>query len=149
MNATIATIISIAIFILIFNGLRRRMSVPIKSGVSLLLPILYVSTSLFQLLDPKLHVVNSHYIYAFGIGIVLSIPLIMTTNFEKRSGEIFIQRNKTLFIILISFFVIRLIFHGHFLSNDVDTSNFLMNMVMLSYITVWRMASYRKYKAVK
>ena len=86
MNSTVSLMISALIFFFILRGQLSGMHKPLKkSGVTLLLPILYISTSLMQLFDPSLHIREEQVIIALLIGMIISIPLIVTTNFEVQT----------------------------------------------------------------
>ena len=57
MNSTVSIMISALIFFFILRGQLSGMSKPLKkSGITLLLPILYISTSFMQLFDRSLHI---------------------------------------------------------------------------------------------
>ncbi|NQX71451.1 DUF1453 family protein [Paenibacillus alba] len=147
MNATISLCISILIFLMILRGLMRGMHKPIKkTGIPLLLPILYISTSLFQLFDPKLHIQGNQAITAILIGLVVAIPLIITTNFEVRSDGTYFKNNKTVIVILIGIFALRFVFVETITSMDASTLAFFFNLVTFSYIVVWRLASFTKFR---
>ncbi|WP_088832504.1 CcdC protein domain-containing protein [Paenibacillus tyrfis] len=150
MNATVSLGISVLIFLLIIRGQFRGMSTPIKKpGISLLLPILYISTSLFQLMDPNLHLQSGQVLIALLIGLVISVPLIMTTNFEVReNGAAFIKRNKIVFVILIVVFALRFVFVGTVKVIDPSTLGFLCNLVTFGYVACWRIVSFIKFRNV-
>ncbi|CAG7653908.1 CcdC protein domain-containing protein [Paenibacillus allorhizosphaerae] len=148
MNATVSLAISILIFFLIIRGQLRGMQKPLKkSGVGLLLPIAYISTSLFQLMDPSLHIREDQVLLSVLIGAVISIPLIWTTNFEvKGTGDAFIKRSKAVFVILIGVFALRFVFVAGFKLIDPGTLGFMCNLVTLSYIALWRIGSFVKFR---
>ncbi|OPH62066.1 ccdc protein [Paenibacillus ferrarius] len=147
MNATVSLCISILIFLMILRGLMRGMHKPIKkTGSPLLLPILYISTSLFQLFDPKLHIQGNQAITAILIGLVVAVPLIITTNFEVRSDGTYFKNNKTVIIILIGIFALRFVFVETITSMDASTLAFFFNLVTFSYIVVWRLVSFTKFR---
>ncbi|MGO4544957.1 CcdC protein domain-containing protein [Paenibacillus sp. 2TAB23] len=148
MNPIESFSISLAIFILIVLGLSRGMRKPIhKSGIRLLLPIAYISMSMFQLLDPTIQVSPKQLWISILIGLIISIPLIATTNFVKReNGETFIQRSRLIFALLAGVFIVRIIMISQIHSIDQSTLSFLTSMVMVCYITVWRTASFVKFR---
>lgn len=75
MNSTVSMMISALIFFFILRGQLSGMNKPLKrSGITLLLPILYISTSFMQLFDPSLHIREEQVIIALLIGMVVSIP---------------------------------------------------------------------------
>ncbi|WP_246096081.1 CcdC protein domain-containing protein [Paenibacillus sinopodophylli] len=148
MNPIESISISLAIFILILLGLSRGMRKPIKkSGIRLLLPIAYISTSLLQLLDPELYVSSKQLFISIMIGFVISLPLIATTNFVKReNGDTFIQSTWLIFALLTVLFMLRIILIPQIHSVDQSTLAVLSSIVMVSYITVWRSVSFVKFR---
>lgn len=150
MNSTVSLMISALIFFFILRGQLSGMRKPLKkSGVMLLLPILYISTSLMQLFDPSLHIREEQVIIALLIGMIVSIPLIVTTNFEVRDdGNTFIKRNKTVFVLLIVIFALRFLAIATIKSIDPSTLSFMCNLMTFGYIATWRIISFIKFKGV-
>lgn len=150
MNSTVSMMISALIFFFILRGQLSGMNKPLKrSGITLLLPILYISTSFMQLFDPSLHIREEQVIIALLIGMVVSIPLILTTNFEVRdNGSTFIKRNKTVFVLLIVIFALRFLVVATIKSIDPSTLSFMCNLVTFGYIATWRITSYVKFRGV-
>ncbi|MDU0202555.1 CcdC protein domain-containing protein [Paenibacillus sp. MAH-36] len=150
MNSTVSMMISALIFFFILRGHLSGMNKPLKkSGVTLLLPILYISTSFTQLFDPSLHIREEQVILALLIGMVVSIPLILTTNFEVRdNGNTFIKRNKTVFVLLVVIFALRFLAVATIKSIDPSTLSFMCNLFTFGYIATWRITSYVKFRGV-
>ncbi|NOU98867.1 CcdC protein domain-containing protein [Paenibacillus planticolens] len=150
MNSTASLMISAIIFFFILRGQLSGMHKPLKkSGITLLLPILYISTSLTQLFDPTLHIREDQVIIALLIGMVVSIPLIITTNFEVRdNGNTFIKRNRTVFVLLIVIFALRFLAIATIKSIDPSTLSFMCNLVTFGYIATWRIVSFIKFRSV-
>lgn len=151
MNSTISMMISALIFFFILRGQLSGMRKPLKkSGVTLLLPILFISTSLTQLFDPSLHIREGQVIIALLIGVVVSIPLIVTTNFEVRdNGDTFIKRNKTVFVLMIVIFALRFLAVAMIHAVDPSTLSFMCNLVTFGYIATWRITSFIKFRGVR
>ncbi|MCY9670697.1 cytochrome c biogenesis protein CcdC [Paenibacillus alginolyticus] len=150
MNSTVSMMISALIFFFILRGQLSGMRKPLKtSGVTLLLPILYISTSLMQLFDPSLHIREEQVIIALLIGMIVSIPLILTTNFEVRdNGNTFIKRNKTVFVLLIVIFALRFLAIATIKSIVPSTLSFMCNLITFGYIATWRIISFIKFRSV-
>jgi membrane protein CcdC involved in cytochrome C biogenesis len=150
MNSTVSMMISALIFFFILRGQLSGMSKPLKkSGITLLLPILYISTSLMQLFDPTLHINEGQVILSLLLGIIISIPLIVTTNFEVRdNGSTFIKRNKTVIVLLIMIFALRFLAIGTIHAIDPSTLSFMCNLMTFGYIATWRIVSFIKFRGV-
>lgn len=148
MNTTVSIMISVLIFFFILRGQLSGMRKPLrKSGVVLLLPIAFVSTSLTQLLDPSLHISSEQVILALTIGILVSLPLIATTHFEVRDGSTFIKRNKTVFAVLLLLFALRILAIATITTIDLSTLGFMCNLMTLAYIVTWRVVSFMKFRS--
>lgn len=139
--------ISFLIVVLILRGVIQGSKKPLhESGRRLLIPILYISSSLFELFDPSLVLTSGRVISSIAIGAVLSIPLIMVTQFERKSdGKMYYTRNVSLYVLIVVTFSIR--FFDFMLITGIDpkTLGFLNNLVALSYIAIWRIASFIKF----
>ncbi|MEW9699500.1 CcdC protein domain-containing protein [Paenibacillus sp. SI8] len=149
MNSTISLGISLVIFILIMRGQLRGTKTPIaKSGIALLLPILYISTSLLQLTDPRLHLQAAEVFIALLLGLVISLPLIAVTKFEVREdGNTYFKRDNRVFVILIAIFALRFIVVATIHAIDPSTLGFLSNLVTLSYLATWRIVTFIKFRS--
>ena len=80
---------------------------------------------------------------------VVSIPLIVTTNFEIRdNGNTFIKRNKTVFVLLIVIFALRFLAIATIKSIDPSTLSFMCNLMTFGYIATWRIISFIKFRGV-
>ncbi|WP_427050670.1 CcdC protein domain-containing protein [Paenibacillus sp. TC-CSREp1] len=143
--------ISLLIVVLILRGVIQGSQKPLhESGRKLLIPILYISTCLFELFDPALVLTSGRVLGSLAMGAVLSIPLILVTSFERRSdGYMYYEKNITLYLLIIVIFFIRYLDLLFMTDIDSKTMGFLNNLVALSYIGIWRIASYLKFQHVK
>jgi len=85
-----------------------------------------------------------------GVGAVMSIPLILLTQFERKTdGKMYYKRNVSLYVLIVVIFSIRF-FDFLFISGiDPKTLGFLNNVLTLTYIAIWRIASYIKFRNAK
>lgn len=129
----------------------RAMFRPIKgSGIKILLPILYLSPviSVFMELSPQLKVWEV--CVASLIGIVLSIPLVLTTNYEVRQdGQIYAQKSKMFFVALIGIVIIRFAARQYLSGMEPASVSMLFFTVAFSYVVPWRIASFVKFRKLK
>ena len=147
----LSLVISLLIFVLILRGVIQGSKKPLQgSGLRLLIPLLYISTSLLELLDPSLELTTGRVVSSLCIGAVLSIPLMLLTQFQTRAdGQIYYKRNVYLYILIVLIFAIRF-FDFTFISGiDPKTLGFLNNLTTLSYISLWRISSFIKFKNTK
>ena len=87
---------------------------------------------------------------AIGVGMLFSIILIRTTNFEIRENEIFIKRSKAFVFILFGLLIIRLI-GKLLLSNTIDIGELggMFWILAFGMIVPWRIAMLIKYKKLQ
>ena len=144
-------IISLVVLVLILRGVIQGSKKSLhESGRKILIPILYISTSLFELFDPTLVLTTSRMVSFIGVGAVMSIPLILLTQFERKTdGKMYYKRNVSLYVLIVVIFSIRF-FDFLFISGiDPKTLGFLNNVLTLTYIAIWRIASYIKFRNAK
>jgi len=149
-------IFAIYAIILLVLGLviRRRtkeMVNPIKGqGVKILLPILYMVPLgyVFSTLHVQLELWEM--VVAAFIGIVLSIPLMLTTNYEIREdGQLYAQKNKSFFIALLAVLLIRVVLRQYFSGMEPMSVATLFYVVAIAYILPWRIVSFVKFRIAK
>ncbi|MCW3790367.1 cytochrome c biogenesis protein CcdC [Paenibacillus sp. LS1] len=81
-----------------------------------------------------------------AIGAILSIPLILVTQFERKSdGGMYYKRSASLYVFIVVIFAIRFLDFMFITDIDPKTLGFLNNVIALSYIAIWRMASFIKF----
>ena len=135
---------------LVFWRRTRAMFRPIQgSGIKILLPILYLfpAISMFSQLPFQLKIREIG--IASLIGVLLAVPLMLTTNYEVRQdGQIYAQKNKSFFIALIAVVVIRFAARQYFSGMDPTSLGMLFFIVAFSYVVPWRIASFIKFRKV-
>ncbi len=133
---------------LVFWRRTKEMVHPIKgSGVKILIPILYLSPLLYVLSTLHAELKIWEISAAAFIGVLLSIPLMWTSNYEiRQDGQIYAQKNKTFFFALLAVVVIRIAFRPFFSGMDPASTALLFYTVALSYIVPWRITSFIKFK---
>lgn len=141
----------LGIFALVFWRRTRAMIRPIQgSGIKILLPILYMLPGVYAFTSLPLHVKPWEIGIASLIGLILAIPLIVTTNYEIRQDvQIYAQKNISFFIALIAVLVIRIVLRQFISGLDATSLAMLFFTVAFSYVVPWRIASYLKFRKVK
>ncbi|MGG4403784.1 CcdC protein domain-containing protein [Paenibacillus amylolyticus] len=121
-----------------FEGFIQGSKKPLhESGRKLLIPILYISTSLFELFDPALVITTGRIISSVAIGAILSIPSILVTQFERKSdGGMYYKRYVSLYVFIVVIFGIR--FFDFMFITDIDpkTLGFLNNVIALFILEI-------------
>ncbi|MED1854163.1 cytochrome c biogenesis protein CcdC [Brevibacillus borstelensis] len=77
------------------------------SARRIILPPLFMSTGFAMFHFPETATPLIYHVIAFGAGMILSIPLIMTSRFEIVGQDVYLKRSKAFFMILLALLVIR------------------------------------------
>ncbi|WP_409341361.1 CcdC family protein [Paenibacillus sp. MBLB4367] len=140
----------ILIFGLVLWRRTRAMRVPIKgSGIRIFLPLLFMSFGFLQLSNPDIHVTVAEAAVTVALGLLLSVPMILTTNYELREdGNIYAKRSKAFVAALAGLLIIRLGLRSYIGGIDQSTLIFLFFLLAVCYLVPWRVASFVKYRSV-
>ncbi|HEU4964649.1 MAG TPA: cytochrome c biogenesis protein CcdC [Bacilli bacterium] len=144
------------LFILIFLGLglwlrTRRMRKPIKGrGIVLLIPVLiFVFLGWTFAMTPGLQITTGEVLAAVGLGLVLSLPMIYTTNYEVREdGQIYAKVSKGFVFSLLGLFIIRFGLRQYLSDLKPEELSMLFFYMAATYITLWRVTSFVKFRKV-
>ncbi|UOQ45886.1 cytochrome c biogenesis protein CcdC [Halobacillus salinarum] len=128
----------------------RSMYRPIKgNGRRLLLPIFFFIPGLALISSPEVHLRLWEDLLAVTAGLLLSTPLIWTTEFEIREDRnIYAKKNMAFVFAFLGVFVIRIVMRSYFTSLDSQSVAALFMIVAISYIVPWRVISYMKFRKV-
>lgn len=134
----------IAIFI------RMKAAKKPTSANKIMLPPLFMSTGAFMFVIPEFRVTFTELLEAVIVGMLFSILLIKTSNFEIRDDNIYLKRSKAFPIILISLLIIRIIGKVA-LSSTIDLGQLsgMFFVLAFSMIVPWRIAMYRQYRRLR
>jgi membrane protein CcdC involved in cytochrome C biogenesis len=149
MNSSSFYTIVILIAALVLWRRTRAMYHPIKgNGIRLILPVLYLMPLCFLVIaNPKVHLAGWAWGCAFAFGFLLSIPLILTTNYELRSDhKIYAVKNNNFILLFLLVFIVRFILRDYFKWLGPDTEGALFVTVAFGYILPWRIVSYLKFR---
>ena len=117
---------------------------------TIILPPIFMSTGALMFIFEEFRVAPLQIVEAIGVGMLFSIILIRTTNFEIREKEIFIKRSKAFVFILFGLLIIRLI-GKLLLSNTIDIGELggMFWILAFGMIVPWRIAMLVKYKKLQ
>lgn len=116
---------------------------------SIILPPIFMSTGALMFIFKEFRVPPLQVLEAVAVGMVFSIILIRTTNFEIRDGDIFMKRSKAFVYILFGLLVVRLV--GKLaLSSTIDIGELggMFWILAFGMIVPWRIAMLMKYKKI-
>lgn len=124
----------------------KRPVTPLK----IILPPLFMSTGALMFLFDEFRVPLPQVVEALLVGILFSIFLIKTTNFERKDGDIYMKRSKAFLFILLGLLIVRLV--GKLLLSDTIDVGELGGMFWIlafGMIVPWRIGMLIKYKKIK
>ncbi|MCH5583829.1 cytochrome c biogenesis protein CcdC [Shimazuella sp. AN120528] len=144
---TIATIVFIVMALSMIMIRIRSASKP-TNAKKILIPPLGMSTGFLMFLFPPTHISWTWAGLAFLCGSILfSIPLIKTSKFELREGQVYLKRSPAFVYILVGLLTIRLALHSyieHFLS--IPQTGALFFILAFGMLVPWRIAMYLQYQ---
>jgi len=73
----------------------------------IILPPLFMSTGFLMFLLPEVRVDPLFAIEAFIFGIIIAYPLIATSKFELKDGQVYMKRSKAFILIILALFLFR------------------------------------------
>ncbi|WP_337102877.1 CcdC protein domain-containing protein [Paenibacillus sp. YIM B09110] len=140
-------ILVIAVFVLWRRT--RAFYRPVLGGKRLLMPLLFMLPGVTLFMNSDVHAPMYDWIIAVVLGIVLSLPLIWTTNYEIRDdNQIYATKNMGFIIAFLAVLAIRFALRGYLDMVNASTLGALFMLVAFSYVLPWRVVSYMKYRKV-
>nr|WP_251026158.1 cytochrome c biogenesis protein CcdC [Exiguobacterium sp. J17977] len=134
---------------LIASFVRVKASARPTNAKKILIPPLAMSTGMLQFLVPAFRLTWLEVGEALLVGLIFSVFLIKTSNFEKRDGEVYLSRSKAFFIVVFVLLAIRTVMKA-FLGDEVNifATGGLFYLIAWGMIVPWRIAMYQKYKQI-
>jgi len=140
-----------AVFALLVIGVRLKAANRPTSERKIIIPPLGMSTGFAMFLFPFMRVPLLWGIAAFLTGAAFfSYPLIRTSRFEARDGQIYLKRSKAFIAILLVLLVIRLILHDYveqFVS--LPQTGALFFLLAFGMLLPWRIAMLLGYRKIQ
>ncbi|MDR7317386.1 cytochrome c biogenesis protein CcdC [Brevibacillus nitrificans] len=131
--------------VVIFLRMRRQKK-PV-SAKSIILPPFFMATGFAMFFFPEAATPPMYDFTAFLVGVVFSVPLIMTSRFEIVGQDVYLKRSKAFFIILMGLLIIRLIIK--LVVNDSFTpiqTGGLFFLLAFGMLVPWRIAMLYMYR---
>jgi len=138
------------IAILVLWRRTRSMYRPIRgNGIRLLIPLLFIIPGLSLIINPNVNEPAWAFGIAFGLGVIFSIPLIWTTNYEVREDNfIYSKKNWGFIAAFIGIVIIRFALRQELSDLDPQGKTALFMLVAFGYIIPWRVFSFIKFRRV-
>jgi membrane protein CcdC involved in cytochrome C biogenesis len=129
---------------------RMRAAKKPTTAKKIIMPPLFMSTGALMFLFPEFRVTWLELLEATAVGMVFSLLLMKTTNFEIRGDAIYLKRSKAFPIILMTLLIVRII-SKLVLSTTIDIGELggMFFILAFAMIVPWRMAMYSQYIKLK
>ncbi|MEV5026729.1 CcdC family protein [Paenibacillus sp. LPE1-1-1.1] len=150
MNGSTFYVMIVFIAALVLWRRTRSMYRPIRgNGIRLLVPLLFLLPGLSLIFNSNVHEPAWTFGAAFGLGILFSIPLIWTTNYEVREDNlIYAKKNWGFFAAFIGIVLLRFALRQELSDIDPQGKTALFLLVAFGYIIPWRAVSFIKFRRV-
>lgn len=141
----------IALFMGTLAAIIRSKAVKRPTSIkTIILPPLFMSTGALMFVFKEFRVPPLQIVEAIGVGVLFSLILIRTTNFEIRDDDIYMKRSKAFVFILFGLLLIRLV--GKLvLSSTIDIGELggMFWILAFGMIVPWRIAMIFKFKKLE
>jgi membrane protein CcdC involved in cytochrome C biogenesis len=149
MNYNPILIIIILVAAFIFYRQIISMFKPIKGkGTRILVTLFLLSPGWTLIMNPNAAVTPLEVAVALLFGCALSIPLILTTGYERRvDGGIYVKKSLTFIFLFLILFAIRWTLRG-IIDMDSDSRMKLFFITACAYLIPWKIFSFYKFRRV-
>ncbi|REE81526.1 membrane protein CcdC involved in cytochrome C biogenesis [Paenibacillus taihuensis] len=148
MNGAPIYVMIAAIAVLVLWRRTRSMYRPVRgNGYRILVPLLFMIPAVTLFFNPDVNEPAWAFAGAFGLGVIFSIPLIWTTNYEVRADDqIYTQKNWGFIAAFVGIVIVRFALRQQF--SDMNPQNLmaLFVMVAMGYLVPWRIVSFIKFR---
>ena len=145
LSTGVALLMGISVLLVRMKAAKRPVSVK-----KIILPPLFMSTGALMFLLPVFHLTRYEIMEAVGAGLVFSLLLIKTSNFEVREDAIYMQRSKAFAFILLGLLAVRTAAKVIFSSTiEFGPLSGMFFLLAFSMIVPWRIAMLYQYKKIK
>ncbi|KMY49669.1 CcdC family protein [Peribacillus loiseleuriae] len=143
-SSAVALIMAITVLIVRLKATKKPVSLK-----KIVLPPIFMSTGALMFLFPMFRLTGLEVLEAVLVGMLFSIFLIKTSNFEVRNNEIYMKRSKAFAYILIGLLIVRLVAKW-LLSTSIDVGQLGGMFFLLAYamIVPWRISMYLQYRKI-
>ncbi|WP_075980821.1 CcdC family protein [Bacillus massilinigeriensis] len=147
MNMVVITSIGAICMAVFVMFIRMKASKKPASAKKIILPPIFMSTGASMFFVPAFRVTGMELIEAVVVGMLFSILLIKTSNFEIVEDQIFLKRSRAFIFILVGLLVVR-IAGKLVLSTSIDVGQLsgMFFILAFSMIVPWRVAMYINYR---
>lgn len=149
MNYSPILFIIILVAIFIFTRQIISMFKPIKGrGIRIIATLLLLTPGYALISNPNAEASTIEIAVALLLGCILSIPLILTTSYERRAdGKIYVKKSWLFIIAFVFIFALRWTVRG-FIDMDPDSRMMLFFISACGYLIPWKVSSFYKFRVI-
>ncbi|MGF7032169.1 membrane protein CcdC involved in cytochrome C biogenesis [Paenibacillus mucilaginosus] len=119
-------------------------------GLRLLLPLLILPLGLPGVWNPQLHLTLKEVVLSLLFGLLMSVPMILTTNYERREdGRIYPVKSKAFIVVILALIALRLGLRSYLSALDPAELAMLFYLIAAAYIVPWRIAGFVKFRRIQ
>lgn len=150
MNYVVASTIGAVGMAVFVTAVRMKAAKKPASAKKIILPPIFMSTGALMFIFPMFRVHYLQIIEALSVGMLFSILLIKTSQFEIRDRDIYLKRSKAFIFILIGLLIVRVV-AKLLLSSTIDVGELSGMFWILAFgmIVPWRIAMYMQYRKLQ
>ncbi|WP_110111890.1 cytochrome c biogenesis protein CcdC [Bacillus sp. CGMCC 1.16541] len=147
--AIASTIMAIFMALLMLFIRMKAAKKPVNAK-KIILPPIFMSTGALMFIHPMFRLTTAEVLEALLVGMIFSLFLIKTSNFEVKENQIYLKRSKAFVFILIGLLIIR-IMAKLYLSATIDVGQLggMFWVLAFGMIVPWRVAMYYSYKKIE
>jgi len=150
LNIELLTTIGALCMALAVIAIRLQASKKPTSARKIILPPLGMSTGFLMFVVPWTRIPWSFAVGAFLVGVILSYPLIATSQMDMMDGEVYLKRSKGFIAILLVLMVLRVALHGYVERYiTYPQTGAVLFILAFGMLLPWRVAMFVKFRQLQ
>ncbi|WP_442604507.1 CcdC protein domain-containing protein [Paenibacillus sp. KN14-4R] len=149
MGSTSISIIVVVAVLIIWRRTKAMYKPMSRNPIRLLTPLLFLIPGLLFVIGSSANLSVNEIVFPALIGLVMSIPLVLTTSYEIRSdGHIYAKKSAAFFITFLAILSLRFFLRNYI--QGMDPKNFMAVVLLMGvcYLVPWRIASFMKFRKI-
>ncbi|MCY0877182.1 MAG: cytochrome c biogenesis protein CcdC [Firmicutes bacterium] len=144
----IVSMVVIAVFAVTVIMVRLQAAKKPTSVRKIIIPPLGMSTGYLMFIFPFMRISWTYGIIAFGVGLLFSIPLIISSHMEVSDGQVYLKRSPAFIVVLLVLLIVRLGLHSYIEKYvTIPQTGAVFFILAFGMLLPWRIAMYLRYKS--
>lgn len=120
-----------------------------KNSFRIILPLLFLTPAFTLFMDSRIHLTVGEVLIPALIGIVCSIPLMLTTVYEIREdGNIYMKKDMWFIISFLAILSLRFLLRGYLQTLEPINFTSMVIIIGICYLVPWRIVSFIKFRKI-